>query len=199
MPDKKFWASQDTAPKRKYRFLLNLPNAGSDASWMITKVNRPSFNITEAQHSFLNHTFYFPGRVEWQTVSFTIVDPVTPDATGLLVGILGASGYNIPSNIAVSGYNTISKAQATKIMGEVQITALDAAGTGVDRWTLHNAWLKNVTMGDFDYTDDSLLSMDVELRYDFATYKMLTGGNDGRKTGFNSSEINNAATALSKT
>ena len=88
MPTNQFWANPETSPKRKYRFLLELPNAGADASWMITKVNRPSFNITEATHAYLNHTFYFPGRVEWQTVSFTIVDPVSPDATALLMGIL---------------------------------------------------------------------------------------------------------------
>ena len=173
MADNRFWANPTTSPKRKYRFLLNLPNAGADASWMITKVNRPSFNITEATHSYLNHTFYFPGRVEWQTVSFSIVDPVSPDATALLVGILGAAGYQIPANLAGSpgsSYGTMSKAAATEVMGLVELKSLAADGSPVDTWTLHNAWMKNVTMGDHDYSDDSLLSMDVELRYDFATY-----------------------------
>ena len=178
MADNRFWANPTTSPKRKYRFLLNLPNAGADASWMITKVNRPSFNITEATHSYLNHTFYFPGRVEWQTVSFSIIDPVSPDATALLVGILGAAGYQIPANLAGSpgsSYGTMSKAAATEVMGLVEIKSLHADGSPVDTWTLHNAWMKNVTMGDHDYSDDSLLSMDVELRYDFATYFNVAG------------------------
>lgn len=178
MAENRFWANPQTSPKRKYRFLLNLPNAGADASWMITKVNRPSFNITEATHSYLNHTFYFPGRVEWQTVSFTIVDPVSPDATALLVGILGAAGYQIPANLAGnpgSSYGTMSKAAATEVMGLVEIKSLGSDGSPVDTWTLHNAWMKNVTMGDYDYSDDSLLTMDVELRYDFATYFNVAG------------------------
>ena len=191
MAENRFWADPSTSPKRKYRFLLNLPNAGSDASWMITKDNRPSFNITEATHSYLNHTFYFPGRVEWQTVSFSIVDPVSPDATALLVGILGAAGYSIPNNLATeASKSTMSKADATKIMGLVTISALGANGFAVDEWTLHNAWLKNVTMGDFDYTDDSLVSMDVELRYDFATYRPLKGSAPGSK------EVGDGATSL---
>jgi|TARA_R110000824_G_scaffold168788_3_gene345747 hypothetical protein len=177
MAEKRFWANPATSPKRKYRFLLSLPNAGADASYLVTKVNRPSFNITEATHSYLNHTFYFPGRVEWQTVSFSIVDPVGPDATGLLVGILGASGYQIPANLAGNAggsYGTMSKAAATSVMGIVQLSSLDANGTPVDTWKMHNCWMKNVTMGDYDYSDDSLVSMDVELRYDFATYQVNT-------------------------
>ena len=177
MADKRFWANPSTSPKRKYRFLLTLPNAGADASWIVTKVNRPSFNITEATHSYLNHTFYFPGRVEWQTVSFSIVDPVGPDATGLLVGILGAAGYQLPANLAGNAgasYGTMSKAAATSVMGIVQLSSLDSSGTPVDTWKMHNCWMKNVTMGDYDYSDDSLLSMDVELRYDFATYQVNT-------------------------
>ena len=161
-----FWANSGTSPKRKYRFLLRLPKV--NASWTITKVNRPSFNITEATHSFLNHTFYFPGRVEWQTVSFTMVDAVTPDATAILMGILGAAGYNFPTAAGDNAFNTMSKAEAVKAMGEVQIVAIDASGADIDKWTLHNAWMKNVTMGDFDYTDDSLVSLDVELRYDLS-------------------------------
>jgi len=174
-----FWANPSTSPKRKYRFLLSLPTLGSDASWMITKVNRPSFNVTEATHSYLNHTFYFPGRVEWQTVSFTIVDPVTPDATGMLMGVLGAAGYQIPANLAGNpgdSYGTMSKQAATEAMKLVKIRSINAKGDPADSWTLHNAWMKNVTMGDYDYSDDSLLSIDVELRYDFATYMVEKDG-----------------------
>ena len=49
--------------------------------------------------------------------------------------------------------------------------------------------MKNVTMGDYDYSDDSLLSMDVELRYDFATYY-----SDNQPSGTN--DIKNGAAKL---
>ena len=187
-----FWANKGSSPKRKYRFLLRLPNV--NASWTITKVNRPSFNITEATHSCLNHTFYFPGRVEWQTVTFTMVDAVTPDATAILMGILGAAGYNFPTTLDGEAYNTMSKAEAVQAMGEAQIVALDSNGANIDKWTLHNAWMKNVTMGDFDYTDDSLLSLDVELRYDYASYKIETKGASGLAAAIGSREPKSGGT-----
>jgi len=178
----RFWANKAASPKRKYRFRLVLPNAGADAQWMITKVNRPSFNITEATHSYLNHTFYFPGRVEWQTVSFSIIDPISPDSTAILMGIMGAAGYTIPKSPkgnSLGSYATMSKQKAVDAMSLVKLEALTAEGVPADEWTMHNCWMKNVTMGDFDYTDDSLVSMDVELRYDFATYKAIEGNPSG--------------------
>ena len=56
----KFWANITSEPKRKYRFILNL--AGID-SWVITKVDRPSFNVTESEHTFLIINFTIPVKL----------------------------------------------------------------------------------------------------------------------------------------
>jgi len=166
----KFWANISAEPKRKYRFVLNL--AGIDA-WVITKVNRPSFNVTESEHTFYNHKFYYPGKVEWQTVTFSLVDPIAPDATYYLMGILGACGYKLPQQ---NNYTSISKQKAVEIMGEVRIKAKNAEGKDVEVWTLKNAWVKNVNMGEFEYASDDMLQMDIELRYDFANYNSMPAG-----------------------
>ena len=167
----KFWANITSEPKRKYRFILEL--AGID-SWVITKVDRPSFNITETEHTFYNHKFYYPGKVEWQTVSFSLVDPISPDATAYLVGILGACGYQVPSPFQ---YQSISKEAAVNVLGEVKIKAKNAEGANVEVWTLKNAWVKNADMSDFDYTSDDMLTMSIELRYDYALFNsVVTGG-----------------------
>lgn len=166
----RFWANKTAEPKRKYRFILNL--AGID-SWVITKVQRPSFNVTETEHTFYNHKFYYPGKVEWQTVTFTTVDPINPDATGYLMGILGACGYNVP---APGNYASISKQRAVEILGEIKIRAKNAEGKDVEVWTLRNAWVKNVNMNEFEYASDDMLSMDIELRYDYALYNSMADG-----------------------
>jgi|TARA_R110000796_G_scaffold4659_2_gene17890 hypothetical protein len=166
----KFWANITSEPKRKYRFILNL--AGID-SWVITKVDRPSFNVTESEHTFFNHKFYYPGKVEWQTVNFTTVDPIDPDATAYLMGILGACGYQVPSP---NTYASISKQKAVEVLGEVKIKAKNAEGKDVEIWTLKNAWVKNVNMNNFEYASDDMLTMDIELRYDYALYNSIPLG-----------------------
>jgi hypothetical protein len=160
----KFWANITSEPKRKYRFILEL--AGID-SWVITKVDRPSFQISETEHTFYNHKFYYPGKVEWQTVSFSLVDPISPDATSYIMGILGACGYQVPSPFQ---YSSISKEAAVNVLGEVKIKAKDAEGSNVEIWTLKNAWVRDVAMQDFDYTSDDMLQMDITLRYDYALF-----------------------------
>tara|TARA_Y100000592_G_scaffold43251_1_gene68724 strand:- start:7506 stop:8090 length:585 start_codon:yes stop_codon:yes gene_type:complete len=166
----KFWANIQSEPKRKYRFVLNL---GGLDHWVITRVTRPSFNITETEHSYYNHKFYYPGRVEWQTVSFSLVDPIHPDATGYIMGILGHCGYRFPEP---GKFKSISKKAAVEALKEPKIRAKNAEGQTVEEWTLKNAWVKNVNMDSFEYASDDMLTMEVELRYDYATYKSDSNG-----------------------
>ena len=120
-----------------------------------------------------NHKFYYPGKVIWQTVSFTTVDPIDPDATAYLMGILGACGYQVPSP---NTYASISKQKAVEVLGEVKIKAKNAEGKDVEIWTLKNAWVKNVNMNNFEYASDDMLTMDIELRYDYALYNSIPLG-----------------------
>lgn len=168
-----FWSNSALEPKRQFRFLLQLSPI---ESYVITKVNRPSFEVGESEHKFINHSFYYPGRVTWNTVTFSLVDPVLPDSTGILMKMLMASGYRFPTNSNVT--RTISKAEATAAVGNVMIQVLGAGdqvdpgnneGEILEQWTLTNPWIKNVTMGDLDYGSDDIISMDVELRYDWAS------------------------------
>ena len=172
----RFWANIQSEPKRKYRFVLEL---GGIESWVITQVQRPSFNVTETEHTFYNHKFYYPGKVEWQTVSFNMVDPIHPDATAYLMGILGACGYRVPTP---DQYLSISKKRAVEVLSQPKIKAKDAEGHDVEVWTLINAWVKNVDMDNFEYASDEMLSMGVELRYDYALYNSVGAANLSIKT-----------------
>ena len=169
-----FWSQASLEPKRQFRFELKL---GPFEKYAITKVNRPSFEIGESEHNYLNHKFYYPGRVTWQDISFTIIDPVKPDHTGLLMKMLMASGYRFPNSAEVM--RTISKSEATSATGTATILVYGANNPGskmddpsaqlLETWNLKNPWMKTVTMGDLDYTSDEMLTMDITMRYDWAT------------------------------
>ncbi len=92
-PGPGFWADNTTEPKRQHKWLLSLD--GID-SWIIKSVDKPSFTLSEAKHQFLNYEFYFPGRVTFNAISVSLVDPIYPDAASTLYTILGASGYRNP-------------------------------------------------------------------------------------------------------
>jgi len=167
-----FWYSPTTSPKRQYRWLMNI---GGIPQWIIKKVNKPSFTINEAKHNYLNHTFYYPGRVEYEKSSITLVDPVSPDASAIMMAILEGSGYSIPNTANVT--QTISKKNATSALGNVTITQLGAEGQPIDQFTFINAWLTSAKFGDLDYEGDNLIDLTMEIRYDFVSMPLYGAEN----------------------
>ena len=189
-----FWSNTEIGvpePKRNYRFLVYV---GGFAPWIAKKVTKPSFSISEAEHTYINHKFYYPGRVEWSTVDVSFVDPGQPDSTQSVYNILRQSGYAPPEK--QQDTITISKAAAVSSLGAIRIQTIGdqfdqtgdtagglasgakpiAKGTEVlEEWVLYNAWLKDVKFGDLDYTSDELVEITMTLRYDYA---LLNSDND---------------------
>ena len=164
-----FWNDAKIQPKRSYRFLMSVVGANTAVkNFLIKKVTKPSFSITESEHKFLNHTFYYPGKLTWNEVNFTIVDVVDPvdNASAAVMEILEASGYRTPVSEGVT--STISKELAVGAMSSVIIRQIDSEGKNVEAWKLHNPWIKDVSFGDLDYDSEDLLNVEITLRYDNA-------------------------------
>jgi len=177
-----FWNQTAQEPKRQFRWKIEWTGGeGGNAGviWFAKKVSLPSITVGEVKHSFLDKTFYFPGRVEWNTIELTLVDPVSPDAVDITLNMIEDSGYmmmNDPTKDAQ--YATISKAKAsTKGLGDVIITAINHEGETLEKWTLNNAWPKSVKFGDLSYDSDELREITLEMRYDWATCEMRGTGN----------------------
>ena len=103
-----FWSDatgQD--PKRQYRWVMRI---ASIPAYVIKTVTKPSFTVTEVEHKYLNHTYYYPGRVTWNSVTLTLADPVNPDVANTLTNIVKNSGYT-PA-LSETDVSTISKQDA---------------------------------------------------------------------------------------
>ena len=163
-----FWSEANLDPKRKFRWVVQIAGLGI-GEYVAKTVDKPKFEISEEEHKFINHTFYYPGRVTWQEISMTLVDPGgQDDVTKALVGMLRNSGYDYPNDIEAAKAS-ITKAGATAALGRVEISQIDAEGAPVESWVLHNAWLKNVEFGELTYEDEGLVEVTMTVRYDWAT------------------------------
>ena len=182
-----FWTNaHETDPKRAYRFFCVLPLGGVGApetQWFIKSVAKPTLSVSEASHAYLNHTFYYPGRVSWSTISITLVDPFTPDAAAIFSEYLEASGYKPPGG--PNDLGTMSKSASVSNLGDVEIHQIDSDGNDVEVWKLKNAWIKNVNFSDLDYDSDALSNVSIEIRYDWAE---LTGHGDAAGNGYTSNK-----------
>jgi hypothetical protein len=176
-----FWTdATNKDPKRAFRFLVQLGSMENGATWYAKKVTKPSIEVKEASHKFLNHTFYYPGSTEWSTVDVTLVDPVSPDAAANTAAILRSAGYTPPKD--VNDTTTISKQAAVQALNGVIIEQIDAVGNTMEKWTLWNAWVSKVTYGDLDYTSDELTEIQMTIRYDWAVLETDNASHTGLKT-----------------
>ena len=56
-----FWSDVNLEPKRKFRWLVSIPNM-QDISFFAKTVTRPSWTLGSHPHKFINHTFNYPAR-----------------------------------------------------------------------------------------------------------------------------------------
>lgn len=169
-----FWTENTTEPKRNFRWRVTLGGAfAASASggivWWAKTVDTPSFNVTEITHSFFDNEYKFPGRVQWQDVNMTLVDPISPNAVQMTNQIILNSGYSIKGSQEF-GQNpsSITKVGANKAMGNVLIEILKGDGTPVETWTLNNPFITSVKFSTLDYTNDDMRTIDLTLKYDWA-------------------------------
>lgn len=185
-----FWAQPSTEPKRAYRFLLIINGL---EHWAVKKVTRPKWKVSEISHDYINHKFWYPGRVEWEPMTVTLVDPVSKDTTGTLMAMIMASGYRLPINQSTT--RTVNKYEAVESIGSVTLVGLGGhpevpgkADEGnvlepeagfTEKWELVNPWIQTVEMGEYSYSEDAILELGVTFRYDFAKYNLMNKKQDG--------------------
>ena len=80
-------------PKRNFRFFITITGITTDNGgsmvWYAKDVQKPTFTLAEATHEYLNHTYYYPGKVTWNPVEIKMVDPGgDPDVAATLAGIM---------------------------------------------------------------------------------------------------------------
>lgn len=170
-----FWTESSIEPKRNFRFQVQL---GDDVIWWAKNITTPSFDVATVEHNYLDNKYFFPGRVTWQDVSLTLVDPISIDA------VKKTNEYVIGKDISSLNYKvkqktdletTVSKAKATEALGQVVITILDAGGDAVETWTLNNAFILSAKYGDLAYDNDELRTIDMTFKYDWASCETADG------------------------
>lgn len=170
-------------PKRNFRFFvtitgINADNGGSMV-WYAKDIQKPTFTMAEATHEYLNHTYYYPGKVTWNPVEIKMVDPGgDPDAAATLAGIMTGAGYKLPVTPDSNNLTSMSKQKAAGAIGTVKITQVDAEGKPMETWTLWNAFATEVQFGGtLAYGNDELTEYVLKIRYDWAQLETAAGSN----------------------
>tara|TARA_R110001583_G_scaffold88286_1_gene229146 strand:- start:1 stop:585 length:585 start_codon:yes stop_codon:yes gene_type:complete len=183
-----FFNQTSFEPKRQFRFLVNFSKLGDGVTFMAKSVDKPSYDSTVSEHNVLNHVFKFPGVVKWADISVKFIDAVEPNVGSKFYNALRNSGYFVPDSPAGLVHG-ITKQGSNATLGEIEIQQLDGGGivapsdpgsglgiqeipvNVVDKWTLHNAFIKGIKWGSLDYGNEDLVEIELDLSYDYAAYE----------------------------
>ena len=166
-----FWSNVNTDPKRRFRFTVGI---GNIPVWTIKTAAKPRAAVSVVEHQFINHTFKYPGRVTWENIQITLVDPVTPDLAKTFIDKLRGSGYDYPTTSNVRG--SLSKKRSVESLGSIRLSQIDSDGNPIVVWDLHSPFLTSIDFGgNLDYTADEMNEITVEIAYDWA--ELVTFGN----------------------
>jgi len=180
-----FWQDPNLEPKRSFKFILSIPGTGRTSKipeFLVKKVKKPEWEIGSIEHKFLNHSFFYPGKVKWTPLDVTIVDTIDPtaNASQQIMHILEESGYELPTTPKITeGWGTVSKKKAVRdALGDITIKTIDSDGAVVEEWVLNNAWVQKVALGELTYDDEALVEVTLSIVYDNAFIDVKTG--DGK-------------------
>jgi hypothetical protein len=162
-----FWSEKNVEPKRKFRWLLYWTGV---PQFVVKTVKKPSFNVETTAHQFLNYEFHYPGRVKWNPIEISLVDPIQPDSTKSLYRILQSSGYVMPDEYNENIAETISKEKMVDALGtEIHLVQLDADGVKpIETWIIKNPLITSATFDSLDYSSNDMLNITVGITYDYA-------------------------------
>ena len=171
-----FWSSStQSEPRRNFKFLLRVGTGEEQIdTWVVKGVNLPTITVGEATHHFLNHRFYFPGTIEYNTISFTVVDAIDKRISQKIIENFHQSGYKTPDGQNNANTSLLTKAGSVGALGNVEIEQLGSGEDGQTNkigFTLQNAWVKNIEFPQsLSYDNEDLSEIKVELRYDFFNF-----------------------------
>jgi hypothetical protein len=160
-----FW-SEATEPLRKNRWTIVFTNQGLvENTYALKKCDKPSYKTTDITHKFGNYNFYFPGRVEWNTINMTFASVSTLDTT--IMNIFRQINGPTEQAVALKG---ISKKVFNNNLGTIKINQLAADGVVLEEWELKNAFFTNIKFGDLSYESEEIVDVDCTVRFDTAIY-----------------------------
>lgn len=176
-----FWTTT-AEPLRQHRWFMEFTPAGMKAvTYAVKKVDKPKAKIGEVTHKYLNHFFYFPGRLEWEPINMSIASTRSPHADDALWNVLLTAGYGRPTAGPEAGNltSTIGKEKFKTALGSsISIKQVDPNGTVVEEWMIMNPFFTSVQFGPLDYANEDIVEITTTIRYDYAKLVGTDSGND---------------------
>lgn len=142
-------------PKMTNRFVFNV---GGIPTYLIRQADRPTVNFEEVELPHINITRKVKGKVNHNTVSLQLYDPISPTGSQIVMEWVRQHHETVTGR---DGYADLYKK-------DVRYNSLDPVGAKIEEWTLKGAFITEVNFSGGDWSDGSTVkTIDLTLAYDY--------------------------------
>ena len=178
-----FWQQAGSEAKRNYRYRVQIQGTGmvdansatADSLWWAKAVTLPSFDVSNTEVHHFDNRYYFPGRVTWNPVSFTLVDPISVDAAKQVSQMLANAGYQVATSATDKTKTVNRKASIASAITNVTIEVVDSDNLVKEKWVCKNVFIESAKYGDLAYDNDELKTIELTIRYDYCDHMADNG------------------------
>jgi len=141
-------------PKVQNRFVLI-----SDAipTFMVKNLSAPEFTDEVIKLDHINTYRKIRGKREWQDITMTLYDPITPSGAQAVMDWARLSYESVTGR---AGYSDFYKKELT-------INILGPVGDIVGEWIIKGAFVTQADFGDFDWSNSEVVDVSLTVAMDY--------------------------------
>jgi len=142
-------------PKQANRFILFVDGF---PSYIMKGVSAVSVSQGSVPLNHINVQRYVKGKTTWNTIDFTLFDPITPSGAQAVMEWVRLHHESVTGR---DGYSDFYKKDIT-------FNVLGPVGDKVEEWTLKGAFIQSADWSDMDYSSNEVAMVNLTLQYDYA-------------------------------
>lgn len=142
-------------PKVQNRFIMYIDGI---PSYLIKKAASPQVSFTDIKIDHINVYRKLKGKAEWQDMSLSLYDPITPSGAQAVMEWVRLGHESVTGR---NGYSDFYKKDLT-------LNTLGPVGDIVGEWIIKGAYIKSANFGEYDWSNDQYVSIDLTVAMDYA-------------------------------
>ena len=142
-------------PKLKNRFVMFIDGI---PAFLIRQAKKPQITFSDVILDHINVKRKIKGKANWEDVTCTLYDPVTPSGAQAVMEWVRLSHESVTGR---DGYSDFYKK-------DIRINSLGPVGDVVEEWILKGAYCQNANFGDMDWTSDTPANIQMTIVMDYA-------------------------------
>ena len=142
-------------PKLKNRFVMFIDGI---PAFLIRQAKKPQITFSDVILDHINVKRKIKGKANWEDVTCTLYDPVTPSGAQAVMEWVRLSHESVTGR---DGYSDFYKK-------DIRFNALGPVGDVVEEWILKGAYCHAANFGEADWSSSDPAEITLQIRMDYA-------------------------------